>query len=90
MSNRKEKLKIIDSKGFHYEVVIEHQPHHGFSNALYLDRIIGQVELNKLREPFSDDDAEWEAYEERFGEWKDEILVNMARICKSYFDEHGG
>jgi hypothetical protein len=69
--------------------VIEHQPHHGFSNALYRDRIIGQVELNKLREPFSDDDAEWEAYEERFGEWKDEIMVNMERICKSYFDEHG-
>jgi hypothetical protein len=66
MSTRNEKIKVTDKSGFHYEVLIEHKPHFGFSTALYEGQIIGQVELGRILEPIGDDDYEWECYEERF------------------------
>lgn len=82
----KEKIKVTDAKGFHYEVDIEYFPRLGFSNALYNSKIIGQVELNKIYQPTDDDERNWEAYEESFSEWRDEMKINLDRICKYYFD----
>jgi hypothetical protein len=83
---RTEKLKVYDKHGFHYEVILDHKPHFGFSTAFYKGRIIEQVELNKLMEPSSDSDIEWEIYEERFSEWTDDIKVNMIPACTEYFN----
>ena len=82
----KEIIKIKDDMGFHYEVTIEYFPHHGFSNAVYDGKIIGQVELNRINEPAGDDDREWELYEEMFGQWRCEIKQNITGICKEYFN----
>ena len=83
-----ETLKVYDDHGFYYEVTLDHKPHYGFSNALYQDQIIGQVELGRMYAPyFGDDDREWEQYEERLEEWKDEIKVNMKPLCEKYFNE---
>lgn len=86
MSTTKEDIKITDRMGFIYSVRIEHTPHHGFSTAYYEGRIIGQCELGRILEPFSDDDREWEMYEELFGEWRDSINSNLTLECKQYFN----
>ena len=82
----KEIFKIEDSHGFHYDVTLEHHPQHGFTNALYNDDIIDQCNLNKIYEPWGDDDREWEMYEQRYSEWKDEMKTNLEPSCKEYFD----
>lgn len=88
MPTRKETVQIQDEKGFQYEVQIEHTPHFGFSTAYYYGAIIGQVELGRmlLLEPQSDDDREWEQYEERFSEWMDDVKSNLIPIAQSYFN----
>lgn len=86
MRGEEETITIHDSKDFHYEVTVKHFPHFGFSTAYLRDRIIGQVELHKIHKPYSDHDREWEEWEERFAEWRDEILKNLRPICKQYID----
>lgn len=81
-----EVIMIADSKDFRYEVELKHSPGFGFSTAYYKGSIIGQVQLYRVSKPYSDDDREWEMYEERFLEWRDEILTNMNPICKQHFD----
>lgn len=81
-----ETIKIEDSKGFVYEVDIDHSPQFGFSTAYYRGRIIDQYDLHKIYPPSSDDDHEWEKYQDRFAEWRDEVLVNLKPKCKAYFD----
>lgn len=66
---------------FLYDVDIEHSPHFGFSTAYYRGHILAQCELGRIVEPLGDDDKEWEMYEERYSEWRDEILTNLKRIC---------
>lgn len=83
----KETIKVADSKDFVYEVDLEHSPHLGFTTAYYRGSIIGQCELGRILQPQSDDDREWEEYQERFAEWRDEILTNLKPTCKSYFDK---
>jgi hypothetical protein len=83
---RSEKFKVECRHGFKYEVTLEHKPHHGFSTALHNGSIIGQVELGRIIEPISDNDREWELYEERYSEWTDEIKVNMKIICENHFN----
>lgn len=82
-----EKIEIKDGLGFHYEVYFDHHPHLGFTNALYNGSLIGQVELNKIHEPYSDDEKEWEQWEERYSEWKDEIKINLIPKCQEHFDK---
>lgn len=79
-----EELKVYDNKGFYYTVTLEHYPHHGYSMAKYEGRFIEQVDLYRIHEPIGDDDREWEMYEERFSEWRDEIKLNMERKCVEY------
>jgi hypothetical protein len=86
MSKRTEKVNVKDNRGFHYEVLLEHFPHHGFSNAVYEGRIIGQVELGRITEPLGDDDLEWERYEETFAEWTDEIKYSLIPQCEQHFN----
>lgn len=88
MSNRKETIKILDKYGFVYEILIEHSPHFGFSTAYFNETIIGQVQLGRILQPTSDDDREWELYEERFSEWSDEIKSNLIPMCKAFFNEN--
>lgn len=41
-----------------------------------------------MRHPQSDDDREWEEYNERLGEWMDENDANITPACKEYFDNN--
>lgn len=86
MSRTKENIRVHDSRDFHYEVQVEHTPHFGFSTAYYNGRVIAQADYQKLHEPYSDDDAEWEWYEQKLEEWKDEVKSNLQRSCCEYFD----
>ena len=88
MSAQNEIIKVTCNHGFIYEVRIEHQPHFGFSTGYYNGIIVGQVSLGKIHQPMGDNDAEWEAYEERYSEWTDEIKVNMKIISKEYFNNN--
>lgn len=81
-----ELVKVNDQHGFHYEVLVRHSPHLGFSTAYYNGRIIGQVELGRILEPIGDDDREWEMYHERLAEWKDEIKVNLIPKLENHFN----
>lgn len=81
-----ENLKVADQRGFYWDVHIKHSPQFGFSTAYYRDRIIGQCELGRILQPMSDDDREWEMYEERFSEWRDEIIMNLKLRCETYFN----
>lgn len=90
----KEIITVHDRLGFHYEVTIDHSPQFGFSTAYYQGRIIGQVEFGgRLYKPMSDDDREWEEYQERYAEWRDEIKTQMHYVCAEHFNrelqQHG-
>jgi hypothetical protein len=85
--NTKEEIKIANKRGFYYEVELHYKPHLGFTIAKYCDSIIGLVELNRLFEPSSDDDLEWECYNELFNEWCDEMKTNLIPICSDYFNK---
>lgn len=82
----KDKLRVECSHGFHYDINIEFYPEHGFTHAIYMGTIIDTCELNKIREPVTDDDFLWELYEERLSEWKDEMLSNLKIACKRFVD----
>lgn len=86
MNDLKENFSVRDSRDFRYEVQLEHSPHFGFSTAYYNGRVIAQCDFQKLHEPYSDDDREWEWYEQKLGEWKDEVKSNLQRSCREYFD----
>ncbi len=88
MIDKNEVLHIQDAYGFHYEVTIEHLPNFGYSNATHAGTIVAQVEKNKLHEPISDNDQEWERYDELFAEWKDAVISDMKRICTEYFNDY--
>jgi len=87
MSTRKENIKVTDKYGFVFEVVLEHKPHFGFSSAIYEGQIIAQAQFGRILEPLSDDDLEWERYEDRFAEWTDEIKSNIIFDCEKYFND---
>lgn len=87
MSTSKESIKVYDNRQFVYEVTLEYKPHFGFSTAFYDGQIIADVELYRITQPMSDDDREWEMYEERFAEWTDEIKVNIIPKCENHFNQ---
>jgi hypothetical protein len=88
MSTKKENIRIVDKYGFCHGVELEHKPHFGFSTAVHNGKIIAQVENGRIQEPLSDDDYEWELYEEKFIEWSGEIKTNIIRDCEKYFNEY--
>jgi polyphosphate kinase 2 (PPK2 family) len=81
-------MKVYDSNEFYYEVYVTHSPSFGLSTANYLGRIISVVQHYKLAEPDSDNDAEWEEYDERFAEYMDEAESDLYPACKEYFDHN--
>lgn len=82
-----ETIKVYDEKGFVYEVQLKHEPNFGFATAYYKDSPIAQAELGRIRKPFSDNDAEWERYEESLSDWKCEIKTNIIPQCQQYFND---
>jgi len=87
MINTKRKIRVRDSKGFHYEVTVDHAPHLGFSTAYYMGRVIAQVDEGKLSKPYSDDDREWEKYEESLVTYMEKAEIDIIPGCVKYFDE---
>lgn len=82
----KETLRVYDSKKFHYDVTVNHAPHFGYSTAYYKGSIVATHDHQKLHTPDSDDDREWEMYEDSFAEWRDEVLSNIKQKATRYFD----
>lgn len=85
--NHRDQLTVFDKNEFRYLLLIDHFPHLGFSNVSYNGDIIGQPSIGKLRTPVSDDDKQWEEWDERFSEWKDEIKVNAKRMGEEHFNK---
>lgn len=86
MAQLERKLKVYDRLGFHYEVTVKHDPWIGISIAYYDDDIIASREYGRsLCPPQSDDDREWEDYEQRLHELADEIETDLGPMCKEYF-----
>lgn len=81
-------MKVVDSKGFHYEVEVDHSPSFGLSTAKYLGRIISVIDSGRICAPSSDDDREHEEYEERVAQMMDQNESDLQPACKQYFDEH--
>lgn len=88
MDDRYLKADIVveDSRGFRYTVQIEHTPQHGFSTAYYHGRIIAQCSYGRMLQPQSDDDREWEQWEESFQEWAGAAISDLTGFCKEHFD----
>jgi len=84
--NRTEKIKVVDDLGFHYEVIVKHDPQFGISIAYYNDDPIARREYGTMREPMGDDDREWEMYEERFDEWASDAITDLEPECKAHFN----
>lgn len=82
-----EVIKVYNKKLFYYRVILRYYPHIGVSMAVYNDETIGHVELNKIHEPSSDHDWEWENYEERLVGWMEEARDNLLRKCEEYFNK---
>lgn len=83
---QKRTLKIFDKYGFHYEVPVQYHLDKGFATAYYKDTIIASRDCQKLRQPNSDNDAEWEAYEESVEDLICEIDIDLSLACTGYFN----
>lgn len=83
-------INVADDRDFRYEVEIKHTPHHGFSTAYYNGTIVAQREYNKMHQPLSDNDADWEMYQERLDEWTDAAESDLTGMCKGYFNKRHG
>jgi hypothetical protein len=80
-------IKVSDSRGFVYNCKVEHHPDIGTSIAYYNDHRISQMEYGIFRPPLSDDDAEWEEYQERFFEGiGGEKNQQLEYQCTEYFN----
>lgn len=80
-------IRVEDSKGFIYEVVLKHQPRLGFSTAYYKGTPFETIDADySLHEPNGDSDSLWEEYAERYGEWCDQIKDSAKRQCVRYLD----
>lgn len=82
----KEKIKIIDKKGFHYLVEFQYTPHHGLVFAYYEDRIIGNVEYGRITQPLGDNDRDWERYDELFLEFTERSKIDLIPKCEEHFN----
>lgn len=87
MSTRTENMKVTDRMGFVHEIQIKHDPDIGLSRAFHDDMMIASREYGSMREPLSDNEREWERYEELFGEWSDAAKVDLSIACKFHFDK---
>lgn len=86
----KDDITVRDKDGFVYNVTIKHHPATGVSIAYYNDARIASREYGRMLPPTSDDDKEWEEWEERFREWADGSITDLRIECKQYFDNNRG
>lgn len=86
MATQTDKVIIEDKRGFQYEVEVSHYPHHGFSSAKYRHAIIATRDYGKMHEPMSDNDHEWEMYEERLDEWAADAITDLTPMCQEHFN----
>jgi hypothetical protein len=84
-----ELVKITDSHGFVYEVLVRHYPHRGISIACYKDMIICAVgnDCKKIFEPSGDNDKEWEIYEQLLENYKNSAIADIVPTCIQFFDD---
>ena len=83
----REVINITDKYGFLYHVHISCQPHLGLCTAYYDGVVIATVEYAKHREPMTDDDKEWEMYEEQLQDWIQTALTDITPKCEEYFNK---
>lgn len=79
-------VTITDTYGFVHRVSFSHYPTIGLTIAYIGDVRIASREYGKMSQPTSDDDGEWEEWEERFREWTDEIISDLKLECELYFN----
>ena len=91
MADSTDIIKVQSSKGFVYEVTIEHHPGIGLSMAYYKGATrIARREYSKLTPPIGDNDSDWERYEESLAEWKSAAIADLTPECKIHFDKREG
>ena len=82
----KDEINITCNRGFVYAVTMLHHPHLGMSFACYGEKIIARREYGRTLPPMGDNDAEWEAWEERFREWVGGPIADLELECRQYFN----
>jgi len=82
----REKIKVTDSRGFHYDVEIRYEPHFGLAFAYFNESIIADVQYGRITQPISDDDSEWDRYQESCVEFSQMVKSDLCPKCKNYFD----
>ncbi len=85
----KDEIKIIGKGGFVYYVTIKHYPLIGLSIAYLKDLRIASREYGRMLPPMSDDDKEWEEWEERFKGLGDAAISDLQLDCQEYFNRLG-
>lgn len=81
-------IKVVDNRGFYYEVKVEHHPELGISFAKYRELLIDRFEYGRYIPPLGDDDREWEEFQERFNESAGgDALAHFEHSCKEYFNQ---
>lgn len=82
----KDTVKIYDKWNFIYNVIIKHYPVTGISIAYYDDQIIASRQYGRMLPPISDNDREWEEWEERFIEWAEAAILDLQYDCTQHFN----
>ncbi len=79
-------LFINDDKDFRYEFQAEYWPHLAVAHLMYNGSNIYSTTLNKLIEPHTDNDRDWEDYEHRLSLWIDEADDRLESAGKKYLE----
>ena len=66
-----------NKSGVNFEVNIAFNPAIGVSTALLDGKIIEQVFTSILDEPNTDNDKDWEIYDDRLSDWKEYAILKM-------------
>jgi len=82
----REIINVTDKYGFIHHVNVNHSPAVGISIAYYDGNMIASVEYGNLHEPATDNDGEWERYEEELQAWKETAETNLIPKCEEYFN----
>lgn len=82
-----DKLKIVDLKGFHFEVTVSHRPAAGISVATYEGKLLASREYGRFSLPATDDDRDWEEFHERFHDFIGGPMSDLERTCSQYFNQ---
>lgn len=80
-------LKIVDNHGFYHQVNIEHHPEVGVSIAYLRGTRISQFKYGRWFLPRTDDDDEWEQFEDRFREGIGGDALSFFEVdCEDYIN----